>query len=199
MSLITVERLRADDQAEAAGVLSRAFLTQPNNVAIWRRQDEPTRRRIEKLFRIAKLERPVSNAWVARRDGKIVGALNMAESPRCQLGPLETVQLLMRILPVFPGALLRMKKLQSAWAKHDPRERHWHLGPIGVAPHAQDQRVGSRMLEACCAMIAERNDAAYLEADRPENVPFYERFGFRVTAEETILGVHNWFMWRAPR
>jgi hypothetical protein len=38
--------------------------------------------------------------------------------------------------------------------------------------------------------------AAYLETDKQVNVPFYERFGFRVRAEATILGTPNWFMIR---
>ncbi len=32
---------------------------------------------------------------------------------------------------------------------------------------------------------------AYLETDRAENVTFYERFGFEVTAQDEILGVPN--------
>ena len=38
--------------------------------------------------------------------------------------------------------------------------------------------------------------AAYLETDKAENVTFYQRFGFRVTAQEDVLGVPNWFMLR---
>ena len=39
---------------------------------------------------------------------------------------------------------------------------------------------------------------AYLETDKPENVRFYERFGFRVTNEAQVLNIPNWFMTRAP-
>lgn len=41
--------------------------------------------------------------------------------------------------------------------------------------------------------------AAYLETNRPENVPIYEHFGFAVTGEALVLGVPNCFMWRSPR
>ena len=37
---------------------------------------------------------------------------------------------------------------------------------------------------------------AYLETDKPENVRFYERFGFEVVTEDDVVGVHNWFMTR---
>ena len=33
----------------------------------------------------------------------------------------------------------------------------------------------------------------------PENVRFYERFGFEVIGEEEVLGNSNWFMLRRPQ
>jgi hypothetical protein len=39
----------------------------------------------------------------------------------------------------------------------------------------------------------------YLETDKSENVPFYQKFGFTVVAEADVLGVPNWFMSRAAR
>jgi len=47
--------------------------------------------------------------------------------------------------------------------------------------------------------IDQKNGATYLETDRPINLPFYQRAGFVVIGEEKILGVTNWFLWRAPR
>ncbi len=199
MNDITVERLQPGEAPIAATVLSHAFVTQPNNIAIWGRQDEYARRAIETLFRVAILERPVSTVLVARHDDQIVGALGMAEWPRCQLSPLEMLRLMPRMLMLLRGGVFRASQLQSVWAKHDPQQQHWHLGPIGVLPQLQGQGIGSRMLEKCCELIDQPKDAAYLETDRPENVPFYERFGFVVTGEEQILGVRNWFMWRSPR
>jgi len=195
---VTVERFQPSDTLAAAAVLSHAFLTQPNAIAVWGRQDEDARRGIETVFRIAKLERPISTVLVARRDGQIAGALNMTEWPRCQLSPLEKLRLLPLMLRLPWGVMSRSFQLQSAWGKHDPQQRHWHLGPLGVLPQLQRLGIGSRMLEKCCEIVDQKKDAANLETDRPENVPFYERFGFAVTAEEQILGVRNWFMWRSP-
>jgi hypothetical protein len=36
----------------------------------------------------------------------------------------------------------------------------------------------------------------YLETDKPENVRFYEKFGFTVQREEELIGVPTWYMWR---
>jgi hypothetical protein len=47
-----------------------------------------------------------------------------------------------------------------------------------------------------CAQMDAARENAYLEIDRPENVRFYERFGFEVVDEEEVLGVSNYFMLR---
>ncbi len=39
---------------------------------------------------------------------------------------------------------------------------------------------------------------AYLETDKPENVTFYQKFGFETVGEAEVLGTRNWFMRRAP-
>ena len=39
-------------------------------------------------------------------------------------------------------------------------------------------------------------EVGYLETDKPDNVRFYERFGYEVVGEQPVLGVPNWFMRR---
>ncbi len=199
MTGIIIERPRPEEISAAATALSHALLTQPNLVAVWRRQDERARRAIEKVFKAAKLDRPYANIFVARNNGQIVGAVNMVEWPRCQPSKLETLRLMPRMIMTFKGAMIRAAKIQSAWAKHDPEEHHRHIGPIGVLPELQRQKIGSMLLGKCCEIIDQRKEAAYLETDRPQNVGFYEKFGFIVTGKEEILCVTNWYMWRPPR
>jgi predicted N-acetyltransferase YhbS len=95
--------------------------------------------------------------------------------------------------------MARAAKLQGVWGQHDPKEPHWHLGPVGISPRLQGQGIGTQLMNRFCEMVDSDGRAAYLETDRPENVPFYKRFDFRVVGEEHILGVHNWFMWRDAR
>jgi ribosomal protein S18 acetylase RimI-like enzyme len=100
---------------------------------------------------------------------------------------------------VLRGAMGRAAKLQDIWGKHDPKEPHWHLGPVGISPPLQGRGIGTQLMNRFCALVDEDRRPAYLETDRPENVPFYKRFGFRVVGEIPILAVDNWFMWRDAR
>ena len=54
------------------------------------------------------------------------------------------------------------------------------------------------MLERFCARMDDEGEMAHLETDNPENVRFYERFGFATVDEAEVLGIPNWFMRREP-
>jgi GNAT superfamily N-acetyltransferase len=85
----------------------------------------------------------------------------------------------------------------SIWSRHDPAEPHLHLGPIAVDPDAQGRGVGRMLMESYSMELDRTGVVGYLETDRPENVVFYQRFGFVVTGTAPILGVETYFMRRA--
>jgi GNAT superfamily N-acetyltransferase len=204
MAEITIEFLRRGEAGEASSVLGQAFVSNPNSVAIWRAQGEPERVKQAAVFRLLKLERRHSTVLVARQATRIVGVLNSAQWPDCQMSVLQSLLLLPRMLlivrgSVRHGAMSRAAKLQSVWAAHDPKEPHWHLGPVGVLPEVQGQSIGTHLLQRYCELVDQHAAAAYLETDRPRNVLLYERFNFEVSAVEDIHTVPNWFMWRKPR
>ena len=59
------------------------------------------------------------------------------------------------------------------WAKHDPVEQHWHLGPIGVLPTHQGLGVGSTLMDRFCKEVDFCMAKAYLETDL-DNSHLYE-------------------------
>jgi ribosomal protein S18 acetylase RimI-like enzyme len=77
-----------------------------------------------------------------------------------------------------------------------PLEPHWYLATLGVAPGSQSRGVGRALLRALTTRADRDPLPCYLETDRPENVAFYERAGFRIERESRILGVRVWHMQR---
>jgi GNAT superfamily N-acetyltransferase len=106
----------------------------------------------------------------------------------------------MRFAPVMiglgPRSMIRAARWREAWAARDPRELHWHLGPIAVDAHLQQRGIGSRLMEEFCTLADRDGAMAYLETDKAENVVFYRRFGFETVGQAEVVGTPNWFMRR---
>ena len=64
-----------------------------------------------------------------------------------------------------------------------PREAHWYLPQIGVDPNAQGKGIGAALMRHALARCDQEQSLAYLEASKPENIPFYQRYGFEVIGE----------------
>lgn len=194
-----VRRLSAPDREAAIRVLAHAFADNPNTLTIAGGDVERARRMTAIGMRVSGIERRHSNVWVAEDHGRIAGVLNAIEWPHCQMSITEKLRAAPVMILAAGRGLRRASRIMAAWARHDPDEPHWHLGPIGVAPDVQGRGIGKAMLRAFLQIVDADGSAAYLETDRAINVPFYEKFGFEVVDEEDVLGQRNWYMWRAPR
>lgn len=67
--------------------------------------------------------------------------------------------------------------------KFHPHEPHWYLPLIGTDPALQGKGFGADLMAHAIWRCDERGETAYLESSNPANVPFYERFGFKVMGE----------------
>ncbi|HEX6231923.1 MAG TPA: GNAT family N-acetyltransferase [Jiangellaceae bacterium] len=138
--------------------------------------------------------RPTVGAW----DGdRLVGVAATADPGHCQPSAGERL----RLTPTFlmaGRAAPRLGRWMSAWAKYDPARPHSHLGPVAVDPDLQGRGIGSMLLADYCQRLDQTRMLSYLETDKPENVRLYERFGYAVTADATVIGVTSWFMTREP-
>ena len=194
MSEIRIEPLRADQHADVARMLARAFVTNPLHVAAF----GPNQlEKNEAFFRIG-LALMKGPKHVAIEATEILGVIHWVHAPRCQVSTGEKVRMLPAMIGGFGlGSSLHVGSWLSAWSKHDPSEPHLHLGPVGVSPSAQGRGIGRQLMQRYCGELDRGAQAGYLETDRPENVTFYRRFGFEVTAEIPVLGVRNFLMRRA--
>ena len=86
------------------------------------------------------------------------------------------------------------------WLGHHVPDDVTFLDMVGVDPDHQGRGIGRALVELGLAHADERGAAAFLETGTERNVGYYERFGFRVVAEEDAPdgGPHVWFMRREP-
>ena len=76
----------------------------------------------------------------------------------------------------------------------------WYLSILGVAPQAQGQGLGTRLLAPTLVEADQAGAACYLETFSPRNIPFYERLGFvrRAAYDEPLTACPYWILLRPP-
>jgi ribosomal protein S18 acetylase RimI-like enzyme len=198
MTELELRELGAGDLAAAAAVLGRGMRDNPLHIRAFGAEAAAREAALTRFFLpVLRRQLPKGAVVGAFRAGRLAGVCAMVEPGRCQPSIGERMRMLPALLPGISlaslGAVLRWT---SVWARNDPRITHWHLGPVAVERDLQGQGIGRSLLEEFCRRIDARGQAAYLETDKQVNVTFYERFGFRVTAQEPVLGATNWFMMR---
>ena len=196
MSHVQVERLRPERIADAAGTLARAFVTNPLHAVVF----GPAQLRKNEAFFHLVMKAMKGQKLVAVLDADIVGVIHWVQAPDCQFSALERLRMSPSLVRgVGLRSAVRVISWLSAWARHDPNEPHSHLGPIGVCPDFQGRRIGDALMDRYCEALNRSSESGYLETDRPENVAFYQRFGFEVVKEVAVLGVPSYFMSRESR
>jgi ribosomal protein S18 acetylase RimI-like enzyme len=193
---VNIREMQKSDISQAAEVLGKAFATTPGTLAIY--NGNPTAAlRFQNTFK-GGLKLPTGRCFVAELDGRVVGAMRIVKSPDCWAFSLNSLIMIPAALSAARGLgpLMRLMKFMDALRKHDPKQPHWHLFFMGVAPDFQGKGIGSEMMKFYCDIVDSDMIEAYHEAGP---VRFYERFGFKVVGEETINGVKNYYMLRPAK
>jgi len=190
------------DVPALARVLARAFFDDP--VFAWLSPDASRRRAalpgfFAALARHQFLTGP--GAEVAATDSGI-GAVALWDPPglaeqsaRAQLAIAPSA------VRAFRGRLGVARALTEEMKAVHPEEPHWYLAMIGSDPQFRGGGFGHALmrsrLDRCDAECA----PAYLESSNPDNIGYYQRFGFEVTGEIPMPGggPSLWPMWRRPR
>lgn len=193
--------LEKADKTGAVRLVARAMLDNPIHVKAFGGDAARREAALQTMF-TAVLGHQLSRGLVLGvfRGGRLAGIAGMMPPGRC---PSALTGKLTAVSTLVLGSGLAHSRLVHAWlddwAKTDSAVEHWHLGPVAVDPPLQRRGLGSRLLRACCEHIDGQKTAAYLENDKQENLPFFERFGFAVEARHEVLGVPTWFMLRPWR
>ena len=196
---MTVRRATRDDLPELSRVMARAFYDDP--LFSWIFPNASTR-----LVRMTKM----NDAFFPRMFGvpfiemyttdDLAGVALWAgpekwEPPSSAFIP--AVPRLLRAMGV--GGTRRMTSTMNALAKVHPHETHWYLAGLATDPPKQGRGVGSALVnEVTTGRCDEQHLMSYLETQKPENVPFYEKLGYQVVKELDLPlgGPHMWCMRR---
>jgi len=183
--------MEQNDIQQSAKVLSIAMLNNPHHIGVFMGKGENERLEIEKMF-FELLKNLPGIVFLAKEKEKIIGAMRMKSC----IGQLIDEP---DILEDENDINWRKTVWFKEWAKHDPVEQHWHLGPIGVLPSHRGIGVGTELMQRFCKEVDNCSAKAYLETDLDVNVRFYEKFGFKLISESTIFNVANRYMLREPQ
>ncbi|NNH72439.1 GNAT family N-acetyltransferase [Nocardia uniformis] len=85
------------------------------------------------------------------------------------------------------------------WSSHVP-EPHWHLLAIATAGEVRGRGYGEALMNSGLSRCRADGLPAHLETGKPENIPYYQRFGFEVIATIDLPhgGPRNWLMRYGP-
>ncbi len=135
-------------------------------------------------------------------DGPGIGAAALWDPPdRWRESRRQQLAMTLGFLRVFGFRTATARAVQEVMIRAHPEEPHWYLAAIGSDPTVRGRGFGQALMRSRLGRCDAAYCPAYLESTKPENVPYYERFGFTVTREIELPngGPPLWAMWREPR
>ncbi|WUI03573.1 GNAT family N-acetyltransferase [Spirillospora sp. NBC_00431] len=190
------------DAAPIAAVLGRAFDDDP--VWRWLLPDDASRvRRLTGLFELMlrQVHLPHGGTELTGRDARTEAAALWDPPGQWRVPFRVQAAQSLPLFRVLGTRTLTSMRVLGTIEKHHPREPHWYLAVLGTDPPAQGNGLGAALLRSRLDRCDAGGVPAYLESSKEDNVPYYERFGFKVTRDLTLPGKGApkvWLMWRDP-
>jgi predicted N-acetyltransferase YhbS len=104
------------------------------------------------------------------------------------------------LLMAFGSSLQRGLVVEEMMKEVHPEEPHWYLAIIGSDPNVRGKGYGQALMRSRLDRCDAEHAPAYLESSNPDNVPYYQRFGFEVTGEIAVPDGPTLIpMWRPAR
>jgi GNAT superfamily N-acetyltransferase len=181
--------------------LARAFYDDP--VMMWLLPEDETRiAHLRRLFATMNRHHHLSRGGVEVACGPDIGAAALWDPPdqwrESRRGELAMTPTFLRVFGLRSAI---GRAVQEVMKHAHPEEPHWYLAVIGSDPTVRGQGYGRVLMRSRLQRCDAEYCPAYLESSKPENLPYYERFGFTVTGEIVLPhgGPPIWPMWREPR
>ena len=196
MTGIAVREAVRADRAAISACLARAFESDPVSRFLFPR-DRSRLRRLGSFYRFV-LEL-LSQHGAIHTDVLVRGAAVWRAPSPPEIDSLQAVRDSARMVSKLRFATRRAFTLEQIVGPARPVVPHWYLALIGTEPSEQGRGVGSALLAPILARCDREQLPAYLESSKAENIPFYERHGFRVKEELHVPnGPRLWPMLRKP-
>jgi GNAT superfamily N-acetyltransferase len=183
-----------------AELIARAFSANPLNRAVIRSADPERcfRSNLPSMRMLIPIAHRHGQVLAASLEDKLVGGLVAAPPGRFPLPPPPLLGQLQCLARQGWRVARRWQAVFEALEVLHPAGPHWYLAALGVADRAQRRGVGAALLSRWLEGVDRDAVPAYLETDREQNLRLYERAGFSLTAETSILGARIWQMKRPP-
>ncbi|MET0474642.1 MAG: GNAT family N-acetyltransferase [Mycobacterium sp.] len=191
-----------DDVHALSKTLGRAFFDDP--VMRWMLPDaDVRRRRLHKLFEALTRHHHLARGGVeVVADGVRIGGAALWDPPgQWRQTRREELRAMPGLILTFGRSLRRGMVAEEMMKAAHPEEPHWYLAIIGSDPDVRGKGFGQALMRSRLDRCDAEHSPAYLESSNPDNVPYYERFGFEVRGELNLPdgGPSLIPMWRPAR
>jgi GNAT superfamily N-acetyltransferase len=197
--MISARQASDHDVRPVAHALARAFHDDPAMIWLFGEHPRARERRLRRYFAAECRRHRRTGGTVLTADGQPGAAFWEPPEHWRTTWPAalrDVPMILTTIGPRIPRALRGMGVMDRT----HPRAPHWYLAVVGTDPPQQGRGVGAALIEPVLARCDAEGLGAYLESSKPENIPWYERFGFRVSGRIDLPdGPPLWPMWRDPQ
>ncbi|MBJ8342351.1 GNAT family N-acetyltransferase [Antrihabitans sp. YC3-6] len=198
-----VRPTQKSDIAEASRTLARAFFDDP--VMTFMLPDDAKREKgLTRLFGAIARYQYLSQGGcevATGADGAIGGATLWAPPGGWKSSGWTELRSMPAMIMAFGSRMQLGGEVNETMKANHPEEPHWYLSVIGTDPSVRGGGFGHSLMTSRLSRCDAEHAPAYLESSKPDNVPYYERFGFEVTREVVLPkgGPTLWAMWRNPR
>jgi GNAT superfamily N-acetyltransferase len=197
--VIDVDRARSD---EAAEVLARAFVGYPTMRWVCASDRPGFERRLEAVYRVAMAlqHTEAQPALGVLAEGRLAAVALVHDPGRKLTMQSALVGLLRSVFSPARSTMRRGRRYEIAVDRLRPSAPHHFVSVIGVRPELQRLGYGRALM----AVIHERagghprSAGVCLDTSDPNNVPYYESLGYRVTGRAQIGPVDQAVLFR-PR
>jgi len=200
---IRIASLEPRQRRAAVRLLARAFRDNPLDVAVIGPDPERRLRSIRHGMRGAlRGVEPVGFVRVAvpaDPDADPAGVIVAIPPEGLPLPPPPLLEYLRARLGQGLRVSARWGEVARALEPVQPGDDCWYLSLLAVDPPRQRSGIGSALLQSWLECVDRDGLPSYLETDRRENLPFYDRAGFAVECELLVLGTPVWCLRRPAR